>query len=38
MLEPLFGNKVVEKILFYFLTYETGYIRGGVLLKLLQSL
>ena len=28
MLEPLFGNKVVEKILFYLLTYENGYIRG----------
>ena len=28
MLEPLFGNKVVEKILFYLLTYENGYIRA----------
>ena len=28
MLEPLFGNRVVEKILFYLLTYESGYIRG----------
>ncbi len=28
MLETLFGNKVIEKILFYLLTYETGYIRG----------
>jgi hypothetical protein len=28
MLEPLFGNKVVEKVLFYLLTYESGYIRG----------
>ena len=28
MLEPLFGNRVMEKILFYLLTYESGYIRG----------
>jgi hypothetical protein len=28
MLEQLFGNRVVEKILFYLLTYENGYIRG----------
>lgn len=28
MLEPLFGNRVVEKILFYLLTYESGYIRA----------
>lgn len=28
MLESLFGNRVVEKILFYLLTYESGYIRG----------
>ena len=28
MLEPLFGNSVVEKILFYLLIYENGYIRG----------
>ncbi|MEW6041284.1 MAG: winged helix-turn-helix domain-containing protein [Elusimicrobiota bacterium] len=28
MFEPLFGNSVVEKILFYLLTYENGYIRG----------
>lgn len=28
MLEALFGNKVVEKILFYLLTYESGYIRA----------
>jgi len=28
MLEQLFGNKVIEKILFYLLTYENGYIRG----------
>jgi len=28
MLEPLFGNSVVEKILFYLLVYEDGYTRG----------
>ena len=28
MLEPLFGNKIVEKILFNLLVYESGYIRG----------
>ena len=28
MLEALLGNKVIEKILFYLLTYENGYIRG----------
>jgi predicted transcriptional regulator len=28
MFEPLFGNAVVEKILFYLLIYENGYIRG----------
>jgi DNA-binding transcriptional ArsR family regulator len=28
MLEYLFGNVVVEKILFYLLVYENGYIRG----------
>ncbi|OGS27601.1 MAG: hypothetical protein A2297_03575 [Elusimicrobia bacterium RIFOXYB2_FULL_48_7] len=28
MLESLFGNQVVEKILFYLLVYENGYIRG----------
>ncbi|MHB9156242.1 MAG: winged helix-turn-helix domain-containing protein [Endomicrobiales bacterium] len=28
MLEPLFGNSVIEKILFYLLVYEDGYIRG----------
>jgi hypothetical protein len=28
MLESLFGNSVVEKILFYLLVYENGYIRG----------
>lgn len=28
MLEPLFGNSVMEKILFYLLVYEDGYIRG----------
>ncbi|RJQ31795.1 MAG: ArsR family transcriptional regulator [Actinobacteria bacterium] len=28
MLEPLLGNGVVEKILFYLLVYENGYIRG----------
>ncbi len=28
MLEPLLGNKVIEKILFYLMTYENGYIRG----------
>jgi DNA-binding transcriptional ArsR family regulator len=28
MLEPLFGNSVVERVLLYLLVYETGYIRG----------
>src|SRR3989339_849704 len=28
MLEPLFGNSVAEKILFYLLVYENGYVRG----------
>ena len=28
MLESLFGNRVVEKILFYLLNYESGYIRA----------
>ncbi|HDQ26181.1 MAG TPA: ArsR family transcriptional regulator [bacterium] len=28
MLEPLLGNRVIEKILFYLLIYENGYIRG----------
>ena len=28
MLESLFGNKTAEKILFYLLVYENGYIRG----------
>lgn len=28
MLESLFGNKVVEKILFYLLVYQNGYARG----------
>ena len=28
MLEPLFGNIVVEKIFFYLLTYNDGYVRG----------
>jgi DNA-binding transcriptional ArsR family regulator len=28
MLEPLFGNRIVEKIMFSLLVYENGYIRG----------
>lgn len=28
MLEPLFGNKIIEKILLNLLVYETNYIRG----------
>jgi hypothetical protein len=28
MLEPVLGNKIIEKILFYLLVYEDGYIRG----------
>ena len=28
VLESLFGNRVVEKILFYLLTYNQGYVRG----------
>lgn len=28
MLESLFGNRIVEKILFYLLVYRDGYIRG----------
>ncbi|MCB4791450.1 MAG: winged helix-turn-helix domain-containing protein [Elusimicrobia bacterium] len=28
MLEPILGNKVVEKVLFYILNYGDGYARG----------
>ncbi|MBN1822990.1 MAG: winged helix-turn-helix transcriptional regulator [Endomicrobiales bacterium] len=28
MLEPLFGNRIVEKVLLYLLVYGDGYIRG----------
>jgi len=28
MLESLFGNKIIEKVLFYLLVYDNGYIRG----------
>lgn len=28
MLEQLFGNKIIERIMFYLLVYESGYIRG----------
>ncbi len=28
MLESLFGNKIIEKIFFYLLVYDNGYIRG----------
>lgn len=28
MLEPIFGNKIIERIMFSLLVYENGYIRG----------